>query len=82
MGLRAAVSLKVTKSEQTPRDALVFIDGQYVASLGTVVKRGVRLPEGSHRISIEKRGYFPFDVVFVSDRKPLSLAVELFELPD
>jgi hypothetical protein len=82
MGLRAAVSLKVEKSASTPRDALVYIDGEYLAPLGTVVKRGVRLPEGTHRISVEKNGYFPFDTVVVSDRKPIFLSVELLELPD
>lgn len=82
MGLRSAVSMKVSRAEETPKDALVYIDGQYVAKLGTVVKRGVRVPEGKHRISVERNGYFPFDAVVVSDRKPIHLEVEMLELPD
>jgi hypothetical protein len=82
MGLRAAVSMKVEKAPEAPKDALVYIDGQYVAQLGTVVKLGVRLPEGEHRISVEKNGYFPFDAIVVSDRKPIHLKVEMLELPD
>jgi len=82
MGLRAAVSLKVEKTANSPRDALVYIDGEYIAPLGTVVERGVRLPEGSHRISVEKNGYFPYDTVVVSNRKPIFLSVDLLELPD
>jgi PEGA domain len=82
MGLRAAVSMKVEKTADTPRDALVYIDGQYVAPLGTVVKRGVRVPEGEHRVSVEKNGYYPFDAIIVSRREPIFLKVELVELPD
>lgn len=82
MGLRSAVSMKVTRGEDTPKDALVSIDGQYVAKLGTVVKRGVRVPEGEHRVSVERNGYFPFEAVIVSDRKPIVLNVEMLELPD
>lgn len=82
MGLRSAVSMKVSRSDATPKDALVYIDGQYVAKLGTVVKRGVRVPEGKHRISVERNGYFPFDAVVVSDRKPIFLEVEMLALPD
>lgn len=74
--------MKVTRSNDAPKDALVYIDGQYVAKLGTVVKRGVRVPEGKHRISVERNGYFPFDAVVVSDRKPIVLDVQMLELPD
>jgi hypothetical protein len=82
MGLRSAVSMKVTHTSDTPKDALVYIDGEYVAKLGTVAKRGVRVPEGKHRISVERNGYFPFDTVVVSDRKPIFVEVEMLPLPD
>jgi PEGA domain len=82
MGLRAAVSFKVERAKGTPKDALVFIDGQYVATLGTVAKRGVRLPEGQHRIRVQKNGYHPFEALVVSDRQPIFLKVEMLELPD
>ncbi len=79
---RAAVRLSVARAAQTPRDASVYIDEQFVGFLGVVAVRGVRLPEGEHRISVEKVGYFPWDQLVVSDRKPISLTVELRKIPD
>lgn len=79
---RAAVSLSVARAADTPRDASVYIDEQFVGFLGVVAARGVRLPEGEHRISVEKVGYFPWDRLVVSDRKPISLTVALRKIPD
>ena len=81
-GLRPAVSMKVERHEDTPKSALVYIDEQYIGTLGYVAARGVRLPEGEHRITVEKTGYFPYDVVVVSDREPIHLSVRLQRLPD
>jgi hypothetical protein len=53
-----------------------------VGFLGVVAARGVRLPEGEHRITIEKVGYFPWDRRVISDRKPIALEVELRKIPD
>lgn len=79
---RAAVSLSVARAADTPRDASVYIDEQFVGFLGVVAARGVRLPEGEHRISVEKVGYFPWDQLVVSDRKPISLIIALRKIPD
>jgi hypothetical protein len=79
---RAAVSLSLARAADTPRDASVYIDEQFVGFLGVVAARGVRLPEGEHRISVEKVGYFPWDRLVVSDRKPISLNVTLRKIPD
>jgi hypothetical protein len=79
---RAAVRLSLERSAATPRDASVYIDEQFVGFLGVVAARGVRLPEGEHRITIEKVGYFPWDQEVVSDRKPIHLKVELRKIPD
>jgi len=46
------------------------------------VARGVRLPEGEHRISVQKVGYFPWDRLVVSDRQPIALQVELRKIPE
>jgi PEGA domain-containing protein len=81
-GVRAAVSLRVERAASTPRDASVYIDEQFVGFLGVVAARGVRLPEGKHRITVEKVGYFPWDELVVSDRKPIALKVELRKVPD
>jgi hypothetical protein len=79
---RAAVRLSLERAAATPRDASVYIDEQFVGFLGVVAARGVRLPEGEHRITVEKVGYFPWDVEVVSGRKPIHLKVELRKVPD
>ena len=80
--LRAAVTLKLTPDQGTPADAKVTIDEQFIGLLGFVGARGVRLPEGEHRISVEREGYFPYDEIVVSDRQPIHLRVHLRRLPD
>jgi hypothetical protein len=79
---RAAVRLSIERGAATPRDASVYIDEQFVGFLGVVAVRGVRLPEGEHRITVEKVGYFPWDQLVVSDRKPIELEVELRKIPE
>jgi len=82
MGLRSAVPMKVERPEGTPKDALVYVDEQYVGTLELVAKNGMRIPEGEHRLSVEKNGYYPFDTIIVSDRDPIVVRVELLKLPD
>jgi hypothetical protein len=79
---RAAVRLSMARAAETPRDATVYIDEQFVGFLGVVAARGVKLPEGEHRITVEKVGYFPWDRRVVSDRQPISLRVELRKIPE
>ena len=79
---RAAVRLSIGRAAATPRDASVYIDEQFVGFLGVVAARGVRLPEGEHRITVEKDGYFPWDQLVVSDRKPIELEVALRKIPE
>ena len=77
-----AVSLKIQRAPETPRDASVMIDEEYIGPLGIVAARGVRVPIGEHRISIEKTGYFPYDQLIVSDREDILLKVKLEPIPD
>jgi hypothetical protein len=79
---RAAVSLRVQRTSKTPHDAAVTIDEQYIGPLYYVARRGVRLPVGEHRITIEKDGYFPWDAVIVADREDVKLVVEMVPIPD
>lgn len=81
-GPTPAVSLKVARTQRTPPDASVKIDEQFIGLLGYVSAKGVRLPEGEHRITVEREGYFPWDRIVVSDRKPIRLEVDLIPLPD
>ncbi len=77
-----AVSLKVAVAPRTPSDASVTIDEQFVGLLGYVAARGVRLPAGEHRITVEREGYFPWDRIVVSDRQEIHLEVVLVRIPD
>ena len=79
---RTAVSLAVVRKPKTPADATVIIDEEYVGPLAYVAARGVRLPVGTHRITVEREGYFPYDTIVVADRKPILLQVKLTPVPD
>lgn len=82
--VHAAFSLKMAyTAKQTPGDASVVIDEQYVGPLGYVAAHGVRLRLGEHRVSVTKAGYFPYDRLIVkSDSEPLKLDVVLEPIPD
>jgi hypothetical protein len=77
-----AVSLKMKRDPATPRDASVIIDEEYIGPLGIVAARGVRVPIGEHRVSVERTGYFPYDKLIVSDRDDISLDIKLEPIPD
>jgi TctA family transporter len=79
---RAAVSLSMAYANKTPADASVSIDEQYIGPLGYVAAHGVRLPEGQHRISVTKSGYFPWDRLVTASTEPLKLEVALEPIPD
>jgi hypothetical protein len=79
---RPAVSLSLSRAAKSPRDAAVTIDEEYIGPLGYVAARGVRLPAGKHRITIEKPGYFPWDRLVEATTAPISLNVELEPIPD
>jgi hypothetical protein len=80
--VRPAVSLRVVRAPKTPADASVVIDEEYIGPLGYVAARGVRLPLGEHRITIERDGYFPYDKLVVADAEPIRLDVALEPIPD
>jgi hypothetical protein len=65
-------------------DATVTVDDQVLGPVGRVEKRGVALPPGKHRVTIEKPGYFPYDeLVTVKEGDPLiKLDVQLERVPD
>ena len=46
-----------------PPNASVTIDDIFVGRLDTVAARGVALPVGTHRVSVEAPGYLPWDKV-------------------
>ena len=80
--LRGAVSLRLNISQAAPSDASVMIDEEYIAPLAYVAAHGVRLPEGEHRITVQKEGFFPWDKLVVAGRDPITLNVDLVRIPD
>jgi len=80
--LRPAVSLSMAYAKNTPADASVSIDEQYIGPLGYVAAHGVRLPEGEHRISVTKSGFFPWDRLVTAGLDPIKLDVTLEPIPD
>lgn len=79
---KAAVTLRLARSPNAPRDASVIIDEMYIGPLSYVAAHGVRLPVGVHRITVQKEGYFPWDRLVEADRAPIQLNVELTPIPD
>lgn len=65
-------------------DASVTIDDQYLGALAFVAKRGVAMPPGKHRVTVEKAGYFPWDKLVEAKpgSGPVVLTVELTKIPD
>ncbi|MEI9940120.1 MAG: PEGA domain-containing protein [Pseudomonadota bacterium] len=79
---RPTVSLSLERSAKSPRDAAVTIDEEYIGPLGYVAARGVKLPAGKHRITIEKPGYFPWDRLVEASTAPIHFDVTLEPIPD
>jgi hypothetical protein len=65
-------------------DASVTIDDHYLGALAYVASKGVALPAGVHRVTVEKAGYFPWDrlVEAKSGGAPILLTVELQRVPE
>ena len=80
-GAAQTVSLRMTGS---PPDARVTVDDQIVGSLDMVEARGVALPPGKHRISVEREGYFPFDTIVEAKEgeKMVRVDAKLTPVPD
>jgi hypothetical protein len=67
-----------------PPNATVTIDDMLVGPLDVVQARGVGLPPGTHRISVEASGYLPWDKVVQATEGtgPVQLDVILVKIPD
>jgi hypothetical protein len=69
-----------------PPDATVTIDDELVGSLALVTARGVALRPGTHQVTVQAPGYFPWDHLVVTDTrtagKRIELDVELIKVPE
>ena len=81
MATPETVSLRVSGARA---DATVYIDDVYLGDFGFVQARGVAMPPGRHRITVQKAGYFPWDKELeVREGDPLiALQVELVPIPE
>ena len=68
----------------SPPNASVTVDDIFVGHLDFVSARGVALPPGDHRISVEAPGYLPWDRVIEAKAEtgPVRLEVHLIAVPD
>jgi hypothetical protein len=75
------VSLRMTGA---PGDARVMVDDQIVGTLDVVTARGVALPPGKHRVSVEAPGYFPYDTLVEAKEGERFVRIEakLVPIPD
>jgi hypothetical protein len=73
------VSLRMSGS---PATAIVTIDDQTMGPLGFVGRRGVALPPGTHRVTVESPGYFPADHLVSARAEPVLLDVNLERVPE
>ena len=80
-GAKAPTSLHMTGS---PADARVVVDDQIVGTLDMVQARGVAMPPGNHRVSVEREGFFPFDTIVEAKEgeKVVHVEAKLVPIPD
>lgn len=80
-GTPPTTSLRV---QGAPGDAAVTVDDRYLGVFGYVARRGVALPPGKHRITVEKTGFFPWDRLVESHEgdPPIKVEVTLVKIPD
>ena len=85
-GGAVAPGVKTTSLRMTgaPGDARVTVDDQIVGTLDMVEARGVALPPGSHRVSVEAPGYFPYDTIVEAKEgeKLVRIEAKLMRVPD
>jgi hypothetical protein len=67
-----------------PPNASVTVDDQFVGTLDVVARRGVALPPGRHRVTVEAPGHLPWDklVEAKEGEAPVRLDVKLVPVPD
>ena len=82
-GAPPTTSLRL-EAQAAPKSAKVTVDDQPIGSLDFVIKRGVALPPGKHRITVEAPGYLPWDAEVDAGETGglVKLEVKLVPIPD
>ncbi len=65
-----------------PKDATVIVDDTVLGSFEYVALRGVALPRGEHRITVQAPGYFPWDKLISAAGEQIRLDVQLVKIPE
>ena len=75
------VSMRMVGS---PPNASVTIDDHFVGTLEIVSARGVAVPPGQHRVTVEAAGFLPWDKIVEAKEGggPLRLDVRLVPVPE
>lgn len=81
-GCGAALKPVVVRVSGNVPDATVTVDDQLIGSLKYVSARGLGLPPGKHRITVERSGYFPWDRLVEATEQPVVLDVQMVPIPD
>jgi len=83
-GPPAVVKTVSMKMVGGPANASVTVDDIFVGTLDVVSRRGVALPPGTHRVSVEAPGHLPWDklVEAKEGEAAVHLDVKLVPIPD
>ena len=65
-----------------PDTATVTIDDHPIGPMGVIARRGIALPAGQHRISVEAPGYLPWDRIISAEDRPIAIEVNLTAIPE
>ncbi|HZO16700.1 MAG TPA: PEGA domain-containing protein [Polyangiaceae bacterium] len=79
----AKEELVFVRIQGQPGGALVYIDDRYIGRLEQLQARGIEMPEGEYRLTIQEVGYFPHDqLLLVNKSKVPRITVRLTPIPD
>jgi hypothetical protein len=91
MALLCAVSAQACTQEAQvmvrfqgePGGALVYIEDRYIGRLEQLAARGIKMPAGEYRVTVEEVGYFPHDeLVVVRPGRAPKVKIRLTPIPD
>lgn len=63
-------------------NATMTIDDIAIGPFELIARRGIALPAGEHRISVEANGYFPWDKIVAAETSPTMVDVRMIKIPE